>query len=114
MKTVYWLIGLLSCHISFAQNVQTRLGVAMKGLENDVQFKHAVISLYVVDSKTGKVVFDKNSQTGLAPASCQKVVTSASAFELLGKEYKYKTEFGYSGEITGDYLKGSINITGYG
>ena len=50
--------------------------------------------MYVVDGKTGKVIYDKNSQTGLAPASCQKVVTSASAFELLGKDFRYKTYIG--------------------
>lgn len=114
MKTVYLIFGLLISNISFGQNVQARLSMAIKGLEKDAQFKHAVISLYVVDSKTGKVVFDKNSQVGLAPASCQKVITSVSAFEMLGKEYRYKTELGYSGEIKSGYLKGSINITGYG
>ncbi|MBL0183822.1 MAG: D-alanyl-D-alanine carboxypeptidase [Chitinophagaceae bacterium] len=106
MKTVYLIFGLLLSNISFGQNVQARLSMAIKGLEKDAQFKHAVISLYVVDSKTGKVVFDKNSQVGLAPASCQKVITSVSAFEMLGKEYRYKTELGYSGEIKRGYLKG--------
>ncbi|MEP7256208.1 MAG: D-alanyl-D-alanine carboxypeptidase/D-alanyl-D-alanine-endopeptidase [Ferruginibacter sp.] len=114
MKTVYLFIGLLASTFSFGQNLQARLSNAVKGLESDTQFKHAILSLYVVDSKTGKVIIDRNSQIGLAPASCQKVVTSVSAFEMLGKEYKYKTEFGYSGEIKDGYLKGSINITGYG
>ena len=78
MKTVYLFIGLIVSSISFGQNVQARLSMAVKGLEKDEQFKHAIISLYVVDSKTGNVVFDRNSQVGLAPASCQKVVTSVS------------------------------------
>jgi D-alanyl-D-alanine carboxypeptidase/D-alanyl-D-alanine-endopeptidase (penicillin-binding protein 4) len=47
--------------------------------------------MYVVDSKNGTVVFDHNAQIGMAPASCQKVITSTSAFELLGKDFKYKT-----------------------
>ncbi|HRI25586.1 MAG TPA: D-alanyl-D-alanine carboxypeptidase/D-alanyl-D-alanine-endopeptidase [Ferruginibacter sp.] len=94
--------------------MQSRLSAAMKGLGKDEQFKHASLSLYVVDSKTGRIIIDRNSQLGMAPASCQKVITSVTAFELLGKEYRYKTEFGYSGEIAGDHLKGSINFTGYG
>jgi D-alanyl-D-alanine carboxypeptidase/D-alanyl-D-alanine-endopeptidase (penicillin-binding protein 4) len=65
-------------------------------MEKDTQMKHAVYSLLVVDEKTGNVVFDKNSQIGLATASCLKVVTSATAFELLGKDYRYKTDFAYS------------------
>ncbi|HRF17239.1 MAG TPA: D-alanyl-D-alanine carboxypeptidase, partial [Chitinophagaceae bacterium] len=50
-------------------------------------------SFYVIDAKTGQVVFDKNSQIGLAPASTQKIITSVTAFELLGKDYRYKTQF---------------------
>ena len=67
-----------------------------------------------MDSKTGKVIIDKNAQIGLAPASCQKVVTSVSAFELLGKDYKYKTEIGYDGEIREKNLKGNLYAIGYG
>ena len=91
MKTVYFFIGLLISTFSFGQPLTTRLNTAVKKLEADEQFKHAILSMYVVDGKTGKVIYDKNSQTGLAPASCQKVVTSASAFELLGKNFRYKT-----------------------
>jgi D-alanyl-D-alanine carboxypeptidase/D-alanyl-D-alanine-endopeptidase (penicillin-binding protein 4) len=114
MKTVYLFISLLVSTISFGQNMNTRLTSAFKTFVADVQFKHALISLYVVDSKTGKVVLDKNSQIGLAPASCLKVVTSAAALELLGKDYRYKTELGISGDIKDGQLNGSINITGYG
>ena len=38
-------------------------------------------------------MYDKNSQVGLAPASTQKIITAATAFELLGKDYRYKTKF---------------------
>jgi serine-type D-Ala-D-Ala carboxypeptidase/endopeptidase (penicillin-binding protein 4) len=91
----YFLLTLISfiCSVTIAQNIDTRLAAAITALEADVQFKHAIVSMYVVDSKTGKVIFDKNAQVGLAPASCQKVVTSVSAFELLGKEYAYITGF---------------------
>ncbi|MGG9963642.1 D-alanyl-D-alanine carboxypeptidase/D-alanyl-D-alanine endopeptidase [Ferruginibacter sp. SUN106] len=112
-----WLmITLLVCICSNiqAQNIDARLTAAIKGLENDAQFKHAILSMYVVDSKTGKVIFDRNAQIGLAPASCQKVVTSVSAFELLGKEYKYKTDIGYSGKIVDTLITGDIHIVGYG
>lgn len=110
MKTVYLIIGLLISKISFAQKAEDRLVSAFKNFENDSQFKHAIISLYVIDTKTGKVIFDKNSQIGLAPASCMKVVTSAAAFELLGKDYRYHTGFGYDGIIEGNTLNGNLII----
>jgi len=99
---------------AFAQSIEVKLLSGMKQLEADGQLKHAIISLYVVDSKTGKPVFDKNSQVGLAPASCLKVVTSAAAFELLGKDYRYKTDFGHDGNIKSDTLNGNLFITASG
>ncbi len=100
--------------IAFAQSIETKLSNAVKLLETDAQFKHALLSLYVVDSKTGKVVFDKNSQIGLAPASCLKVITSTTAFELLGKDYRYKTDFGFDGNVEGNTLNGNLFITASG
>ena len=114
MKTFFLGFSLIVSTISFGQKEVDRLAAAFKIFEADSQFKHAIISLYVVDSKTGKWLFDKNSQVGLAPASCQKVVTSAAAFELLGKDYRYKTDFGYDGNIKGDTLNGNLFITASG
>ena len=78
---------------SFAQTINRKLQTAFQQFEADSQLKHAISSLYVIDAATGKIVFDKNSQIGLAPASTQKIITSVTAFELLGKGYKYKTVF---------------------
>lgn len=114
MKTLFLVFGLLTAAVSFGQPVESRLAKAIKTFESDSQFKHALVSLYVVDAKTGKIVFDKNSQVGLAPASCLKVVTSVSAFEMLGKEYRYKTTMGYDGNLKGNSLNGNLFFTGYG
>jgi serine-type D-Ala-D-Ala carboxypeptidase/endopeptidase (penicillin-binding protein 4) len=78
---------------SFGQTITQKLQKAWQQFENDEQVKHAISSLYVIDAATGKVVFDRNSTIGLAPASTQKIITAATAFELLGKDYRYKTEF---------------------
>jgi D-alanyl-D-alanine carboxypeptidase/D-alanyl-D-alanine-endopeptidase (penicillin-binding protein 4) len=101
MKTVFGIICLLLSVTCAAQTVAVKLSATMQKLEADEQFTHAIISLYVVDSKTGKAVYAKNSQVGLAPASCQKVITSVSAFELLGKNYRYKTFIGKDPSVTG-------------
>ena len=110
MKTVYLIICLGSSLFSSGQNIATRLLNSIKGLEADAQFKHAILSLYVVNSKTGQVVFDQNAQVGLAPASCQKVITSVTAFEMLGKNYSYKTRIGYVGTIKENVLNGNLYI----
>lgn len=92
----------------FGQTINQKLQKAFTAFEKDSQLKHAISSLYVIDASTGQVVFDKNSQIGLAPASTQKIITSVTAFELLGKDYRYKTELGYKGKITSDSLIGNL------
>ena len=94
MKKVFLLIAgcLLFMSGIVAQTVSQRLQKAFQQFESDSQLRHAISSLYVIDAKTGQVVFDKNSQIGLAPASTQKIITSVTAFELLAKDFRYKTE----------------------
>jgi len=96
-----------------SQGISQKLDAAIKKLEVDSQFKHGTISLYIVDS-AGKIIYEKNSQVGLAPASCQKVVTATTAFELLGKSYSYKTALGYDGNIESGILNGNIYVIGSG
>ena len=105
------------CILTFAlsaQSISAKLTAAFKNFENDPQLKHAISSLYVIDAKTGKAVFDKNSQIGLAGASTQKIITASTAFELLGKDYRYKTELGYTGKINIDTLEGDLFLHGSG
>lgn len=98
MQKVYLLFiyMLLTIVAGSAQSVKEQLTKAIEQFENDVQMKHAMYSLLVMDAKTGKIIFEKNTQTGLATASCLKIVTSATAFELLGKDYRYHTSFLYN------------------
>lgn len=97
---------------SFSQTISQKIQKAFQQFESDSQLKHAISSLYVIDAKTGAVVFDKNSQIGLAGASTQKIITAATAFELLGKDYRYKTELGYEGLLKNGILDGDLLVTG--
>jgi len=95
MKKVFLVIGCWSLvHCLDAQSIKEKLRQAYQQFESDSQLRHAISSLYVINAKTSEVVFDKNSQVGLAPASTQKIIIAATAFELLGKDFRYKTEFG--------------------
>src|ERR1051326_6032939 len=115
MKKILLVVGLLLLVIgATAQSVASKLQRAYQQFESDSQLRHAISSLYVINERTGEIVFDKNSQIGLAPASTQKIITATTAFELLSKDYKYKTEVGYSGTIVGGVLKGNLHIVGSG
>ena len=114
MKLLTLIAFLIYPCLVFCQPVKDRLGAAIAALKKDEQFKHALISMYAIDSKTGNVIFDYNAQSGMAPASTQKVITSVSAFELLGKDYRYKTTVGYDGNIVANKIQGNLIISGSG
>lgn len=98
----------------FAQTVSEKLARAAEKLQQDPQLRHAILGICVVKSETGEKVFELNAQTGLAPASCQKTITSAAAMEMLGPKYRYATTFGYTGAITGSTLGGNMILVGSG
>lgn len=77
--------------------------------------KNALWSGYAVNVSTGKVLFSKNEQFSLAPASGLKVVTTSAALELLGADYKYKTEIAVTGGINPQgVLTGDLILIGGG
>ncbi len=85
----------------------------MKMFVDDSQLKHAIASLTVAD-EAGKIIYHFNDQYGLAPASNMKVFTSIAVLDLLGKDYQYKTEIGFSGSINDSVLNGNLFIVGSG
>lgn len=113
-KIMILLLAILLSATVNAQSLNNTLQTAWQQLEKEEQCAHATMSLYVVESKSGQIVFDKNSQQGLAPASCQKIISSATAFSLLGNNYKFKTELGYEGDLKNGALTGNFYVIGYG
>ena len=114
MKLVLVLLCFLSTTFSFAQTVSEKIGMAVQSLEGDSTLKHGIIALYIIDNKTGAVVYDKNSQIGLPAGSVQKIITSVTAFELLGKDFRYRTTLSYNGIISNKVLHGDLYINGTG
>jgi len=114
MKASLTFLLLLFSLLSTSQSVKDKLSAAVKKMESDSSMKHSIVSFYVINNKTGKVVYDKNSQIGLPAGSTQKVITSVTAFELLGKDYRYKTSFICWGDIQNHKLEGMLSIESKG
>ncbi|WP_421942623.1 D-alanyl-D-alanine carboxypeptidase/D-alanyl-D-alanine endopeptidase [Pedobacter sp.] len=116
MKFLKFVIFFVCLSINcFAQNRIQNLEKAFNNLLADEQTKHAITSLCVLDANTGKVLFAKNEQIGLATASTLKTITAATAFSILGKDFQFQTTLAYSGNITPDgTLKGNLIIVGSG
>jgi D-alanyl-D-alanine carboxypeptidase/D-alanyl-D-alanine-endopeptidase (penicillin-binding protein 4) len=105
----------ISTHAWAQTSFNQRLQTAFNKLQADSQCRYASISLTVLDAKTGEQVFAANPNMGLAPGSTLKCVTSITALNTLGKDYKFRTIVGYRGSISAEgTLNGDIVIKGAG
>jgi D-alanyl-D-alanine carboxypeptidase/D-alanyl-D-alanine-endopeptidase (penicillin-binding protein 4) len=83
--------------------------------ENLSSLQHAAIGIYAENSKTKKVLAERNSNLSLMPASCMKIVTTAAALQILGAESRFETHLEYDGIIhLNGVLKGNVYIRGGG
>ena len=108
-------LSLLFISTSALAQLAQRLDQAFNAIQADSQAKYATIGLIVLDAGTGKQIYGRNENLGLATASTLKVITAATAFSLLGKDFKYQTTLAYSGSIAPDgVLHGDLIIVGGG
>lgn len=98
-----------------AQSLKQRIANAYQKFASDEQLAFGSASLTVLNAETGEVVFSENGNTGLASASTLKTITSATAYHLLGKDFRWETTLGYTGSISADgTLSGDLIVTGSG
>jgi len=82
---------------------------------NNKLLENANISLLVKDLQTGQTLYQHHAQNSVTPASTMKLVTTATALELLGPEYRFETKLEIDGSISRDsVLTGNIYIRGGG
>ncbi len=60
--------------------------------------RHASVGVSVVDINTGETIVEHDSQKSLTPASITKIITTATALELLGEDFRYETKVGIDAE----------------
>lgn len=90
------------------------LNKALKDFLADKDLKNAAIGFLAIDTKTGESIAELNPDLSLMPASTLKIVTTATALEVIGKNYKFSTYLQYSGRIdtTKRILHGDVYIKG--
>jgi D-alanyl-D-alanine carboxypeptidase/D-alanyl-D-alanine-endopeptidase (penicillin-binding protein 4) len=114
-KRIFILLMLLYSSFSLAQTPAQKIERAFSAFQSDPQTRYAITALVVLDAGTGKTLFARNENIGLATASTLKTITAATAFSLLGKDFQYQTTLAYTGNITADgTLKGHLVIIGGG
>lgn len=109
----FLLVGLLS--LCLFSNAQLKPGQALlKQFSADSALLHAPISIYAVNLNTGEVLVETVPQLCVTPASVLKLVTSATALEVFGSDYRFETTIWADGPVVGRTLNGNLVITGGG
>lgn len=112
MKKILFLALLLAPLGAMGQNNNVQKYVK-KVLQKDSLFQNAIVGIYAEDAK-GKCIAQWNPDLPMLTASTMKTITTGSALQLLGKDFRFETKIGYSGEIVDSVLNGNIHIIGGG
>lgn len=113
MMLRYLFLFILICFhtLVFAQQ---DLGEKINKVFSREVYKNAQTGISIIDNTTGNVLYESNHQKLFIPASVMKLVTTASALEILGPNYRFKTRLYYSGKIENGILNGDLIIVGGG
>ena len=103
------------CGAAFALSGQADYQAAANRFAGKPALHGAKISLSVIDMSTHREVAAINSREALEPASSLKLVSTATALIVLGKDFRFKTELQMDGYLDAEgILQGNIYLKGYG
>ncbi len=107
-----FLFCLFLVQISWTQvNVQQ----SVKAFVQDAVNRHSKITFQAVDIESGQVIASHHEHLAIPSASTTKLFSTATAFELLGENYRMKTRIYCDGFIDKDsVLHGNVWIRGGG
>ncbi|TNF45707.1 MAG: D-alanyl-D-alanine carboxypeptidase/D-alanyl-D-alanine-endopeptidase [Bacteroidetes bacterium] len=114
MRTRFFAIFsiLISGLCSFAQN---DFRTELQKILQQPEYQNATVGIQIVDLETEKSLFELNADKLMIPASTLKIITSATALEILGADYRFQTKIGYTGELLQtNELNGDLVVLGGG
>lgn len=103
-QLVLLILGCLIYPAIFAQS-----GLSLKG----EALRNAGYSAYIIDAGDGNVLYE-TPQVSLVPASVMKIVTTATALEILGADFEFHTQLGITGKVNTEtgILDGNLVLRG--
>ncbi len=81
-------------------------------LVNNSYFKTCQIGVDAYNITKKEIIFRHNEKLLFRPASNMKILTTTTALQFLGPEYKFKTELKYDGKIANGILNGDLYFIG--
>ena len=91
MKIRFFIIVIFVLNV-ISGFTQEKLDNAVELFLQNSEYKNASIGICIQDLETGDKLFGLNDEKLLIPASTMKLITSATALELLGADYHFETK----------------------
>lgn len=113
MKKIRLLYICLSIAIASGAQIKQSQSISETFTESEL-VETAIVSASFIDISTQEELLSINSKTSVVPASVLKLVTTASALEFLGEDFKFKTSIYADGLISDGILNGNLVIVGGG
>lgn len=104
----------LALSFSTVSFLQAQMPQPIKRFLSAPEMKGASFALLAKDTESGTVLYSYDGERCLTPASVMKLVTTATALEVLGADYRFETTLEYDGKIENGTLLGNLYIRGSG
>ncbi|MDR0771042.1 MAG: D-alanyl-D-alanine carboxypeptidase/D-alanyl-D-alanine-endopeptidase, partial [Burkholderiales bacterium] len=110
----FFLAGLVATGLAGAGMVSAALPEAWKEALQRVGVPENAVTVAVQEVGAAKPALVHRADALMNPASVIKLVTTAAALDLLGADYRWKTEAYLDGNLADGVLHGNLVLKGYG
>jgi len=119
LTTVFIFSGSTITPVSKISTVQaaspyTSLQKSINSVMSDSRMTNASTSVTIRKATTGEIVYQKNGNKGITPASSLKILTASAALETLGVNYRFSTDMLTNGTVSKGTLSGNLYLRGKG
>lgn len=94
--------------------VQDTLGEKIDAIVEGEEVRTTLWGIYIRDMEAGRTLYQRNEDLLFIPASNQKLITTATALDVLGSDYRYQTSLYLDGQVQDTLLRGDLLLEGTG
>ncbi|MEO9135688.1 MAG: D-alanyl-D-alanine carboxypeptidase/D-alanyl-D-alanine-endopeptidase [Casimicrobiaceae bacterium] len=112
VKSARGWLGVVLAFVAIAAHATLPREVGRAFLDAGIPLNH--VGIVVQDTTKPRPLFTYDANRPRSPASVMKLVTTFAALELLGADYRWKTEAYLGGPLVDGELHGDLILKGYG
>ena len=110
MKTIFTVV----VYILSLLAIKAQTHPAIERFMSTAHMRGASVSIMIKEIGSDSVVYSYDANREVIPASIIKTITTATALEILGEDFRYETAIMYDGQVNDSILNGNIYIYGSG